>query len=122
MPNSIVLDDEVMAKFEVKPQCSEPAAYAVCAMKEYQFKPKAGEKIFYSVFDFVGGTTDMIFGIWRAADKRNRKESRVSWVIEQFKDEGDRYLGGKFFSCPQCSVFSTKIVYAISSNRFSPPR
>lgn len=64
-------------------------------MKEYQFKPKAGEKIFYSVFDFGGGTTDMIFGIWRVADKRNRKESRVSWVIEQFKDEGDRYLGGE---------------------------
>ena len=78
MPNSIVLDDEVMAKFEVKPQCSEPAAYAVCAMKEYQFKPKAEDKIFYSVFDFGGGTTDMIFGIWRAANKRNRKESRVS--------------------------------------------
>ena len=95
MPNSIVLDDEVMAKFEVKPQCSEPAAYAVCAMKEYQFKPKAEDKIFYSVFDFGGGTTDMIFGIWRAANKRNRKESRVSWVIEQFKDEGDRYLGGE---------------------------
>ncbi len=64
-------------------------------MKEYQFKPKAEDKIFYSVFDFGGGTTDMIFGIWRAANKRNRKESRVSWVIEQFKDEGDRYLGGE---------------------------
>ena len=37
----------------------------------------------------------MILVIWRAANKRNRKESRVSWVIEQFKDEGDRYLGGE---------------------------
>lgn len=95
LPDAIVKDDELMEGFEVKAKWSEPAAYAVCAMKEYQFKPKQGEKVFYSVFDFGGGTTDMIFGIWRAADQSKRAEKRYTWIIEQFKDEGDKYLGGE---------------------------
>ena len=95
LPDAILKDEELMKGFSVKASRSEPAAYAICAMKEYQLKPAPGEKILYSVFDFGGGTTDMVFGIWRKADHNNRKEIRYSYVIEQFNEEGDRYLGGE---------------------------
>lgn len=95
LPDAIVKDDELMDRFDVTPKWSEPAAYAICAMKEYHFKPEAGEKVFYSVFDFGGGTTDMIFGVWRASDRTKRKEKKFSWMVEQFKDEGDPHLGGE---------------------------
>ncbi len=95
LPEEIAGDEKLMEQFEVKVKWSEPAAYAVCALKEYQLKPAPGEKIFYSVFDFGGGTTDMVFGIWRTADAGVRAEKRYTWVIEQFKEEGDKYLGGE---------------------------
>ena len=47
-----------MQKFKVNGDISEPTAYAVCALQEYGFDPEEDNKVFYSVFDFGGGTTD----------------------------------------------------------------
>ena len=64
LPEVLVNNDEVMSSFRVRSGASEPAAYAICALEEYNFELKTGEKIFYVVFDFGGGTTDFDFGVW----------------------------------------------------------
>ena len=62
-------DAELMTKFSVSYQISEPAAYAVTALERSGFKPKdETEKYLYGIFDFGGGTTDFDFGVWRGAN------------------------------------------------------
>ena len=92
LPVEVLNDEDCMKKFRVIQRASEPAAYAVCALQEYNFEPEDDEKIFYGIFDFGGGTTDFDFGIWREA---NEKESRYDYVINHFGAGGDRYLGGE---------------------------
>ncbi|MCM1166608.1 MAG: hypothetical protein NC401_11435 [Ruminococcus sp.] len=94
LPTSILNNAEVMRRFKVKQGVSEPAAYAICALKQYGFDPKEGEKIFYGIFDFGGGTTDFDFGIWRSAED-TREERKYDYVIDHFGSDGDRYLGGE---------------------------
>ena len=59
----------------------------------FDFDPCGDERIFYSVFDFGGGTTDFDFGIFREAN--GKKERRFDYVIEHFGAGGDRFLGGE---------------------------
>ena len=92
LPKALAMDEEFMKEFSVEEGANEPAAYAISAMKAYEFEPK-DEQICYGVFDFGGGTTDFDFGIWRKADEK--KESRFDYVIEHFGAGGDRYLGGE---------------------------
>ncbi|GAB6100656.1 hypothetical protein JCM16358_25350 [Halanaerocella petrolearia] len=92
LPLPLYDDEEVMDRFRVSSGASEPAAYAICALEEYEFEPFGDEKVFYGVFDFGGGTTDFDFGIWQEADIRER---RYDFVIEHFGAEGDKYLGGE---------------------------
>ena len=72
---------------------SEPAAYAAIAIEEYGLADE--EKVFYSVFDFGGGTTDFDFGIFRWANENHKKERRYDYVIEHFGAGGDQFLGGE---------------------------
>lgn len=95
LPESIVNDKNIMAKFRVQQGVSEPAAYAITALKNYGFEPEDDEKYLYSIFDFGGGTTDFDFGIWRSADESRRDEEAYDYVIEHFGSEGDKYLGGE---------------------------
>lgn len=95
LPESIVNDKNIMAKFRVQQGVSEPAAYAITALKNYGFEPEDDEKYLYSIFDFGGGTTDFDFGIWRSADDSRRDEEAYDYVIEHFGSEGDKYLGGE---------------------------
>lgn len=82
---------EILSKLKVTSGASEPAAYAVMALKENNFKPRGSEKVFYGVFDFGGGTTDFDFGIYTRADE----DSGYDYVIEHFGAGGDKYLGGE---------------------------
>ena len=110
LPDAVLNDEEIMKKFSVTAKYSEPAAYALCALQKFGFKPKDDEKILYSVFDFGGGTTDIVFGIWRKADKKNRKERKYDYAIEPFREEGDRYLGGEYLlECLAYEVFKNNI-------------
>ena len=95
LPEAVLDNEDIMSKFRVRQGVSEPAAYAITALKEYGFDPEEDEKILYSVFDFGGGTTDFDFGLIRCADEDCREEERYDYVIEQFGSEGDRYLGGE---------------------------
>nr|AGS53549.1 hypothetical protein with 50bp hit to dihydrolipoamide acetyltransferase [uncultured bacterium contig00062] len=87
--------DFIANNFEVTSGASEPAAYAVCALKHFKCVPKNEKDVFYyGVFDFGGGTTDFDFGLWRLA-KDN--EEGYSYVIKHFgaNGNGDKYLGGE---------------------------
>lgn len=93
LPQCLYTDEAFMKDFSVEEGANEPAAYAISAMKAYEFKPEEGENICYGVFDFGGGTTDFDFGIWRKANPK--REERYDFVIEHFGAGGDRYLGGE---------------------------
>ena len=80
------LDKEI----SVEIGASEPAAYAISAFYQYQLDPEGGEKLFYGVFDFGGGTTDFDFGIFKESSKR-----KYDYEIEHFGAGGDKYLGGE---------------------------
>ena len=90
LPEPIQNDSELMARFSVNGNISEPAAYAVCALQEYGFDPKGDEEVFYGIFDFGGGTTDFDFGLWTKSKKK-----RYDYKIEHFGAGGDKYLGGE---------------------------
>ncbi len=93
LPQAVLEDQGAMEMFRVRQWSSEPAAYAICALKEYGFEPEGGEKVFYGIFDFGGGTTDFDFGIWKSADAKQRR--KYDYVIEHFGAGGDQYLGGE---------------------------
>lgn len=90
LPTSILENEEIMKKFHINGDISEPAAYAVCALQEYGFEPEEDEEVFYGIFDFGGGTTDFDFGLWKQSSKR-----RYDYTIENFGAGGDEYLGGE---------------------------
>lgn len=91
LPNIITKSGEVKIKVELR--ASEPAAYAISALKEYGFENiDENEKIHYGVFDFGGGTTDFDFGIWQLGDD---EKGRYDYKIEHFAADGDVYLGGE---------------------------
>ena len=87
------LGEEKLSQLTVTKGASEPAAYALVALQSFEFEPCDDERIFYSVFDFGGGTTDFDFGIFREAN--GKKERRFDYVIEHFGAGGDKYLGGE---------------------------
>ncbi len=93
LPKEILENEEAMEIFSVKAGLSEPAGYAITALKEFGLEPDDGA-IFYGVFDFGGGTTDFDFGIYRDADKK-KDGRRYHYVVEHFGAQGDRYLGGE---------------------------
>lgn len=110
LPQILAADDEFINKeFRVISGTSEPAAYAVCALESFGFKPKDQEVDYYGVFDFGGGTTDFDFGKWRAAITDEERD-RYEHVIEHFGAGGEKFLGGEnlldhlafaVFSCPE---------------------
>jgi len=93
LPGALLRNEEVMQHFSVSAGASEPAAYAICAMKQFGFEPQGSEGTAFAVFDFGGGTTDFDFGIWRAADEKT--ERRFDYAIEHYGAGGDNRLGGE---------------------------
>lgn len=92
LPETILNDDDIMKKFKVSFSTSEPAAYSISALTEYNIEPDENP-VFYGVFDFGGGTTDFDFGIYKESEGRDRR--RFDYVIEHFGAGGDRTLGGE---------------------------
>lgn len=92
LPEIILKNDEIMNKFKVAFSASEPAAYSISALTEYNIEPDENP-VFYGVFDFGGGTTDFDFGIYKESEGRDRR--RFDYVIEHFGAGGDRTLGGE---------------------------
>ena len=90
LPETLLKDDAVMKNFKINGSISEPTAYAVCALQEYGFEPMDDDRVFYSVFDFGGGTTDFDFGVWKESNS-----PKYDYTVEHFGASGDRYLGGE---------------------------
>ena len=95
LPQAILDDAEMMKLFKVEGGTSEPAAYAVCALKKLELKSEEGRCIPYAVFDFGGGTTDFDFGTWRLSTDEEIENEDVDYVIEHFGSGGDAFLGGE---------------------------
>jgi hypothetical protein len=88
------LGEDAINQLTVTKGASEPAAYALTALQQYGFEPEDDERVFYSVFDFGGGTTDFDFGIYsEPTDRKDRR--RFDYVIEHFGAGGDKFLGGE---------------------------
>ncbi|GAA7328821.1 hypothetical protein HpCK63_02450 [Helicobacter pylori] len=88
-----VFDDEKTAKnFKVELRVSEPCAYAISALKSYEFdkSAKLDKPIYYGVFDFGGGTTDFDFGKWEKSTN-----PKFAYKMTHFSSGGDKYLGGE---------------------------
>lgn len=90
LPSAIINDKDLLENFKVNGNINEPAAYAACAMQEYNFIPKDNEKIYFGVFDFGGGTTDFDFGEWELSDT-----PKYDFIISHYGAQGDKYLGGE---------------------------
>ena len=95
LPNEVLQDEDIMSKFRVQAGASEPACYAICALQQFNIEPRNDEHVFYSIFDFGGGTTDFDFGIWRLANEDEPREEDYDYVIQHFGAGGDQYLGGE---------------------------
>lgn len=91
LPPAVINDETAMSRFCVNGNVNEPAAYAVCALQEYNFIPENfDKKIYYGIFDFGGGTTDFDFGEWSLSSKK-----KYDYKITHFGAQGDKYLGGE---------------------------
>ena len=90
LPTALLSNNELRKKFKMQDGVSEPAAYAITALQEYNFDPEGEEEFYYSVFDFGGGTTDFDFGVFRESDK-----DRYDYSLIHFGENGDKTLGGE---------------------------
>ena len=91
LPQEVLDDRESMKMFEVSMGASEPAAYAICALKEFGFEPETDKPVFYGIYDFGGGTTDFDYGSWKKVDNSRR----YTREINHFGAGGVKYLGGE---------------------------
>lgn len=91
LPQEVLDDRESMKMFEVSMGASEPAAYAICALKEFGFEPETDKPVFYGIYDFGGGTTDFDYGLWKKVDNSRR----YTREINHFGAGGVKYLGGE---------------------------
>ena len=93
LPERVLNDEQIMKRFKVKDGASEPAAYALSALKAYNVEPierDTDPSPTYGVFDFGGGTTDFDFGKEYISDNK-----RFYYEIRQFDNGGDPLLGGE---------------------------
>ena len=94
LPTALIDNEEAIKNFQVIEGTSEPAAYAITALDGYGFLN--GEDtygIYYSVFDFGGGTTDFDFGVLKLAEGDDA--DFYDYVLTHFGAHGDRTLGGE---------------------------
>ena len=93
LPERVLNDEQVMKRFKVKDGASEPAAYALSALKAYDVEPIERDidpAPTYGVFDFGGGTTDFDFG-----KEYISEDKKFYYEIKQFDNGGDPSLGGE---------------------------
>ena len=90
LPTALLSNEELMKTFIVQDGASEPAAYAITALQEYNFDPDGDEEFYYAVFDFGGGTTDFDFGVFRESEL-----DRYDYALIHFGENGDKTLGGE---------------------------
>ncbi len=93
LPERVLNDEQVMKRFKVKDGASEPAAYALSALKAYNVEPierDTDPSPTYGVFDFGGGTTDFDFG-----KEYISEDKKFYYEIKQFDNGGDPLLGGE---------------------------
>lgn len=93
IPHGVLSNSKFKDKFKVQLAASEPAAYAISALKEYGFYDEEfwDKKTYYGIFDFGGGTTDFDFGIWSGSEN----DEDYDFDLKHFGNGGDKDLGGE---------------------------
>lgn len=93
IPYEVHKSDKFGKRFRVRQIATEPAAYAISALREYGFMSRKllerGD-VHYGVFDFGGGTTDFDFGVLSLSETKGYK-----FDLKHFGGGGDRELGGE---------------------------
>ncbi len=87
-----LIDDGFIKDFVVKDYGIEPIAYLVTALRKYELLEN--DSLYYSVFDFGGGTTDFAYGKYRKSNEKELDDD-IFYVIENFAMGGDSLLGGE---------------------------
>ncbi|WP_187895919.1 hypothetical protein [Helicobacter pylori] len=92
LPRHVFGDEKTAKTFKVELRASEPCAYAISALKSYEFdkSDKLDKPVYYGVFDFGGGTTDFDFGKWEKS-----ASPKFLYKMTHFSSGGDKYLGGE---------------------------
>ncbi len=94
LPTALLDNEGAMKNFQVIEGTSEPAAYAITALDGYGFlNGEDTDGVYYSVFDFGGGTTDFDFGVLKLA--ADDDADFYDYVLTHFGAHGDRTLGGE---------------------------
>ena len=94
LPTALLDNEDAMKDFQVVEGTSEPAAYAITALDGYGFlNGEENDGVYYSVFDFGGGTTDFDFGVLKLAEDDDA--DFYDYVLTHFGAHGDRTLGGE---------------------------
>ena len=94
LPTALLDNEEAIKNFQIVEGTSEPAAYAITALDGYGFlNGEETDGIYYSVFDFGGGTTDFDFGVLKLAEGEDA--DFYDYVLTHFGAHGDRTLGGE---------------------------
>lgn len=93
LPTALLADEEAMKDFQLVEGTSEPAAYAITALEGFGFLNGDDSDVYYSVFDFGGGTTDFDFGVLKLAEDDDA--DFYDYVLTHFGAHGDRTLGGE---------------------------
>ncbi|ONI44387.1 hypothetical protein AN641_07440 [Candidatus Epulonipiscioides gigas] len=91
LPNSILENSSVMDNFRLELGIDETVSYALSALTGYEFNPKEGEAIFFSVFDMGATTTNFNYGIY----KRSEEDTRFTYTVDELGVQGNNYLGGE---------------------------
>lgn len=122
LPASLLEDEACMENFSVRPGISEPAAYAVTALELSGLEPKdENEEYMFSVFDFGGGRTDFVFGVWRGASETEYETEGYDYVLECFGSGSDSTLGGEsILELLACRVFENNRELAKKKNLAVP--
>ena len=94
LPESILEDEDCQKVFSVELGASEPACYAVCALKRFGYKPTPKQPIRFAVYDFGGGTSDFDIGEWRRP-QGDERGGHIRYVIEHVRSGGADHLGGE---------------------------
>lgn len=90
LPASIINSKK---KFSIDCTCSEPAAYAVCALACMGMPNQCQKHFFYGIFDFGGGTCDFNYGSWGL--EKDEKLHKDKYKLRMLGDGGDSFLGGE---------------------------
>lgn len=109
-------------QLHVRELATEPAAFAISALRAEVILSAKLPKVTFAVFDLGGGTADFCFGTYRLATPQE-EERGYEEVVEYVGAAGDRHLGGEYILWDLAyKVFSDNLTEMLKHGvLFEPP-